>query len=302
MRMKSVSILPALLLSVVAIVLAVTGLYLSAQESRKAPVVAGEVPESRSESPSDPGYSYLFARNDIPPGTELTPELFVELESPVPFPGALVMEDVPFGEALASGLQAGRPLAEEYMTRITALQQVMKKGVRAMAFDLDSLTSVGGLLEPGDQVDMIAVFKGDSRNAAASIPVLNGVEVLAVKGATDPAPGASEDDRRRNTTMVLAIPEAEVGRVSLIASEAKLRFVAAVPDPLAGFPVEAAVASPQKDQAARPVFLADVRPHFPQARSEDDSPVRSHPKKGQTESGRKVLVFEGSEARTVYVR
>lgn len=181
------------------------------------------------------------------------------------------------------------------MVDATPLQQVVAEGMRAMAFELDPLTSVGGLLRPGDRVDIMATFRGDSRDIAVSSPLLEQVQVLAIRGAIEPDAAAEEDDRRRNATMVLAIPEAQVGRVALAAAEARLQFVASSPD--AGTP-EAVAGTPS---GRPPVFLADIRPLSPDARARKKKEAAA-PSAEEEKPGLKVQVFEGSDARTVYVR
>lgn len=229
MRMRFMSTLPAVLLAVIAVVLAVTGLVRYNQEQARVAEPAARPGEPPDEPPA-PRYTYLFATKDLAPGTELTPDLFTRIETPVQLPGALTEADVPFGQTLAAAVKAGRPLTEDAMVDATPLQQVVAEGMRAMAFELDPLTSVGGLLRPGDRVDIMATFRGDSRDIAVSSPLLEQVQVLAIRGAIEPDAAAEEDDRRRNATMVLAIPEAQVGRVALAAAEARLQFVASSPD------------------------------------------------------------------------
>lgn len=294
MRMRFMSTLPAVLLAVIAVVLAVTGLVRYNQEqARVAEPAAGRA--SPPDEPPAPRYTYLFATKDLAPGTELTPDLFTRIETPVQLPGALTEADVPFGQTLAAAVKAGRPLTEDAMVDATPLQQVVAEGMRAMAFELDPLTSVGGLLRPGDRVDIMATFRGDSRDIAVSSPLLEQVQVLAIRGAIEPDAAAEEDDRRRNATMVLAIPEAQVGRVALAAAEARLQFVASSPD--AGTP-EAVAGTPS---GRPPVFLADIRPLSPDARARKKKEAAA-PSAEKEKPGLKVQVFEGSDARTVYVR
>ncbi|MBZ0334198.1 Flp pilus assembly protein CpaB [Marinobacter sp. AL4B] len=313
MRAKFVSALPALLLASAAVVLAIVGLVRYNQEQ---PGVAENVESSRtvtseSDESSLPSYRYLFAVDDIEAGTELTPELFAEVETTVQLPNILTVDDAPFGETTTTALRAGNPLGQSALDSVSALQSILEEGMRAVAFDFNPISSIGGLLQPGDVVDVVATFRGDSQDGPSSLTILRELEVLAVKGATDPAALASEDDRRRNATMVLAVPDKQVGHLALAASEASLKFVATSHggSVVASQPasVEGGEAEPsinRNDAREEAVFLADIRPQSPEAKAkkEEEKKLRQKQAQKEVQPGLKVQVFEGSETRTVYVR
>lgn len=71
MRMRFMSTLPAVLLAVIAVVLAVTGLVRYNQEQARVAEPAARPGEPPDEPPA-PRYTYLFATKDLAPGTELT--------------------------------------------------------------------------------------------------------------------------------------------------------------------------------------------------------------------------------------
>ncbi len=224
MRTRLVSTLPALLLALVAIILAVVGLVrYNDQPAATSSSATGQVARSEpvgEKEPEKPTFTYLFAKEDIEAGTELKPELFSDTElkpelfsevtTTVELPGALAKDSATFGEAIPNPLKAGAPLTDYAMEDSSILQRELPEGIRAVAFDLNPLSGIGGLLRPGDLVDVVATFKGNSADSALSTVLLREVEVLAMRGTTDPSGGADDDDRRRNSTMVLAVPEAEV--------------------------------------------------------------------------------------------
>lgn len=305
MRTKFVSTLPALLLALAAVVLAVIGLIRYNQEKAVAPVSdqGGSLTEApaKSKEPEAPVYTYLFAREDISAGTELTPELFSQIESPVQLQGMITADEAPFGDKNTATIPAGNPLSQSSLENASPLQLVVKDGIRAMAFELSPLSSVGGLLRPGDVVDVIATFRGGNQQEAASTILLRDVEVLAVRGATEQSGAEDDDDNRRNATMVLAVPQQDVNRLALASSEASLKFVAtsrgiavdqATDDESAGERPETLSEEPEV------VLVTDIRPET----SRKPAPQPRAEQKPQEDPGHKVQMFEGSESRTVYVR
>ncbi|MEP3588182.1 MAG: Flp pilus assembly protein CpaB [Marinobacter sp.] len=313
MRAKFVSALPALFLALAAVVLAIVGLVRYNQEQSSGSTGVESAPATSTEvnEPSLPTYRYLFALEDIEAGTELVPELFAEVETTVQLPGMLTVDDEPFGETTTTSLRAGNPLGQSTLENASTLQAILDEGMRAVAFDFNPISSIGGLLQPGDVVDVVATFRGDSQDGPSSLTILREIEVLAVKGATDPAQLTSEDERRRNATMVLAVPDQQVGRLALAASEASLKFVATshggsviASGPAAEAGVEAEAAIKSDDRQEDVVFLADIRPLSPdaKARKAEEEKARRKQAKKEEQPGLKVQVFEGSETRTVYVR
>lgn len=315
MRAKFVSALPALLLALAAVVLAIVGLVRYNQEKSSVAADVESLPAlSRvSDEPSLPTFRYLFALKDVDAGTELAPELFAEVETTVQLPGMLTVDDAPFGETTTTPLRAGNPLGQSVLESASTLQTILEEGMRAVAFDFNPISSIGGLLQPGDVVDVVATFRGDSQDGPSSSIILREIEVLAVKGVTDPAQLTSEDERRRNATMVLAVPDKQVGRLALAASEASLKFVAtshggsvlalgADGETNADGDTEAPAESSGAQEEV--VFLADIRPLSPeaQARKEEEKKARQKQAQEEEQPGLKVQVFEGSETRTVYVR
>jgi pilus assembly protein CpaB len=314
MRTRLVSTLPALLLALVAIILAVVGLVrYNDQPAATSSSATGQVTRSEpagEKEPEKPTFTYLFAKEDIEAGTELKPELFSEITTTVELQGALAKDSATFGEAIPNPLKAGAPLTDYAMEDASILQRELPEGIRAVAFDLNPLSGIGGLLRPGDLVDVVATFKGNSADSALSTVLLREVEVLAMRGTTDPSGGADDDDRRRNSTMVLAVPEAEVNRLALASAEANLRFVAtrrgvSMAEPVEGDgETEVIAQADQKPQEPEAIFLADIRPLSPEAKAkkEAEEKARRQEKQKETDNGLKVQIFEGSDTRTVYVR
>ena len=81
------------------------------------------------------------------------------------------------------------------------LSLVLPAGKRAFSIQASEVTAVGGLLLPGNNIDLIAVF-GDPRSDAPrrAVTVLQNVTILAVaQEAQQPVPAASSDQTASGT-------------------------------------------------------------------------------------------------------
>lgn len=73
------------------------------------------------------------------------------------------------------------------------LALVLLEGQRAVAVEVSEVTSVGGLLLPGNRVDVIAVFHESATGVEKAVTLVQDVEVLAVaQEAQVPVPAAGE--------------------------------------------------------------------------------------------------------------
>lgn len=310
MRSRFVYALPALLLAILAIGLAVFGLlrYQAPTGAGAGPDVSEPAPGATSQAPE---FHYLMAKQDLEPGEVLGPEQFTEITSAVEIEGMFPADSAPFGEELESWVEAGTLLSRKLLDRSSPVHRILEDGVRAMAFEWTSLSSVGGLIRPGDLVDVYMSFKGSSENEAANALLLAGIEVLAVRGFTEKGGVADkEDSKNRNATMVLAIPESEVSRVVLASKEASLRFVAGKAETVDHTVVEGAaaadlsgadgvVARADAEPAPKPIFLSDIRP---KNAAKKPKASKSAPAVRKQDPGLKVEIFEGGTSRNVYVR
>jgi pilus assembly protein CpaB len=111
--------------------------------------------------------------------------------------------------------------------------------------------------------------------------LLQGVEVLAVKGQLHDAPASGkESDNKRNATAVLSVPATQLARLMLASSAGTLRLAATGSDKAE----QADTSSPGRQI----VKLAQLLPQAPRPAA-------------QAPSGQKVEVFEGAQARSTYV-
>lgn len=114
------------------------------------------------------------ARADVLAGTELTEDLirWVEVDGSSAMADSLIRRadfEGLAGQVLASGYRAGDPIL-----RSTVRPPAAPSSLRSFALPVDEDRASGGLIVPGDQVDVIATVDGKARY------VITGAQVLSV--------------------------------------------------------------------------------------------------------------------------
>ncbi|KXO10924.1 Flp pilus assembly protein CpaB [Marinobacter excellens] len=298
MRSKFVYAAPSLVLALAAIGLALYGLMQSPEIPVATPSAEQAPAQAVEEKEAAPVFRYLVAIEDLEAGTVLAQEQFQEFELPAALESALSPDQAPFGTTLNRPLKAGMLLSQSSIDSGTPLQLSLADGARAMAFELNALSSVGGLIQPGDQVDIYATFKGSGGTDTGTTRLMRNVEVLAVRGALEPGSDASDDTQRRNQTMVLSVPQAEVARLVLAASESRLSFVAARPELKATGEEALDDIAGKAAEEQQISLLTDIRPS---ARAKP-APAQQPRQAPARNPGQEVKIYEGSGTRSVYVR
>jgi Flp pilus assembly protein CpaB len=145
-------------------------------------------------------FDVVVAANNIDANTTLTA-------------GMLTIRAVPADDALAGvystipaavGLPARYPLQQgeqvtadkvglQAITDEKDLALVLKSGQRGFAVEATEVTAVGGLLLPGNSVDVIAVFGEETGGIEKAVTVLQNIDVLGVaQEAQEPVPAAGD--------------------------------------------------------------------------------------------------------------
>lgn len=202
----------------------------------------------------------VVAKQDIPARTKITSDMVEVRQVPSDTRGELAYTDV----SQVVGQITRYPIAtseEVLSTKVVSLQSVAKtgdslsyvipEGKRAVSIQVDQVISSGGLVLPGDYVDVMGVFNvkfgsGDQETTEDkyfSRIILQNIEVLAVaQTVVDTAPEAgtttdttgettttgaeSTDSQRVRTTDVAPEPKASTATLSVTLQEAQLLFLA----------------------------------------------------------------------------
>jgi len=196
----------------------------------------------------------VIATRTIPAGATITPGMVTVVEidasaaAPLSLrdPGAVVgrVARVPIypGEQLLSARLAERGAGAD------GLRYTVPEGLRALAVTVDKVVGAGGLLQPGDHVDVIAVLADAANLTAGGVVVRSAttiaqdVVVLAVEQelinlavdapATDPLSGTlldQADPQPKGTVATLAVSPASAEQIFLAEETGAIRLAVRAP-------------------------------------------------------------------------
>ncbi len=86
------------------------------------------------------------------------------------------------------------------------------EGRRALTVSVDEISSISGMVSPGDTIDLVASTRGGS-NRPVMVPVLQAVHVLATGTRVEQAPSESGGTSRSFTTVTLDVTPQEARRI-----------------------------------------------------------------------------------------
>ncbi len=282
--------LPALAVALVALILALVGL---SRDPTPALVVKDEGADTVSSAQDAPSYRYWVVTQSLNVGDTLDEESLAVVSSPAPIANVLTADETVVGKELRQFARPGELLSRNHLEPGGTLPGALPSGFRAVGVAVDDVVMAGGLLQPGDLVDVVVAFRKVERDNPAALVLLRSIQVLAVKGAM--AAASSEQDReaqRRNNTVVLAVPKDKVPPLLLAAEEGSVRLAVVASDDKdtgSGGTNKDNVAS-TRESKGKPVYYKDL---FPATRA--PAPKAKSP-------GQRVEVYEGSDSRSTYVR
>jgi pilus assembly protein CpaB len=125
-------------------------LYLSNREALlRASLTGGE----------DLNVSVIVAKQELPKGTQITEGLFALREIPDKYvhPNAVTYEmfDQYLGRYLSQPLAAGKPLLPSFVELLSVdFSDLVESGRRAITVQVDEITSISGMIRPGNNIDL----------------------------------------------------------------------------------------------------------------------------------------------------
>ena len=299
MGSKVLYMLPALVLAFLALVLALVGL---SRDPEPVTVASTDTTGQVDQEEAAPSYEYWVLRQPLSAGEALSEENLAVVTSPTQISDALSAEEDVFGRELRRYARPGELLSSHHLESGGSLPANLPEGQRAIAIGVDDVVGAGGLLQPGDRVDVVTAFRRSDKDAPVALVMLRDVPVLAVYGSLSAgADDAEETARRRNNTAVLSVPEDRVSALMLASSEGKVRLavvagergdtLAGDTDEPAGDGEQALAAAEEPEQ--KPFYFDDFFP-------EREKPAPAAAPKPSP--GQRVQVFEGAESRSTYVQ
>lgn len=163
--------------------------------------------KARLESKYEPT-RVLVARNDLPPGTRLDASTVAAREVPAEFlhRDALRAEDWASvqGRSARHELTAGAPVLRSHLLGRTGgrFADLVEEGKRALTIPVDQLSSISGMLAPGDRVDIFMTLRQTEQ--PVMFPLIRNTEVIATGERTDLL---YQEADRYNTMTIAATPE-----------------------------------------------------------------------------------------------
>ena len=184
----------------------------------------------------------VVAASDLGRNTTLTADMLTVKTVPpdVALSGAYGRTDALIGKATRYPVSRGQQLTSSVVgtgavPNDNDLSYALPPGLRAVGVEVSEVTGVGGLLLPGNSVDVIAVFDSNTAGASKAVTLLQNVVVLAVgQEAQQPAPraqdgatndtGTSKDAERQPdaTTVTLAVVPSDAQLLALAQDNGKL--------------------------------------------------------------------------------
>ena len=161
----------------------------------------------------------VVAARDLPVGHTIAAADLMSAEYPERYlPPRYVratLSDALVGETLAVTIRAGQPVlsSDQVGGRATKLSQRIPETLRALALKVDRVSTFGGLLEPGDRVDIVVTWT-NPQGRIETRTLLQRVAVAAVGGSmgSSGAPGQprSAGQRAQTVSVVVTPREAEM--------------------------------------------------------------------------------------------
>jgi pilus assembly protein CpaB len=159
----------------------------------------------------------VVAARDLPRGTVVTLNDFAKDEFPARWVGtdAVALSEVQLvqGKQLNLDLKAGQLLMHVHLIDRAqpALATRLGPDKRAVTIPVDLMSSMSGLLQPGDRVDLFVSFEYKGQRTTAAL--LQGVEVLATGQQTKMTEEHTAMTEARYSTVTLAASHAEATKL-----------------------------------------------------------------------------------------
>jgi len=186
----------------------------------------------------------LVAKQDIPKGTTVNPDMLENAIVPRQYiqPQAVTSLDRIAGMLTVAPISAGEQIT---LTKLAFMQQAEGAGLaeatpvgkRAITISIDQVSSVAGMINPGDYVDVIASMplptrdeKGKDLIQETMAPVLQNILVLAIgqdigKPKPADAQGRAEVKREASPLVTLALAPMEASLLAFLQEQSKIRLV-----------------------------------------------------------------------------
>ena len=133
-------------------------------------------------------------------------------------------------QALTVSLERGEPVMKAFVASRGGeiFAATLKNGRRALTIDVDEISSISGMLRPGDRIDLMLTAKPPGQNQSAkdlTFPMLSNVEVLATGQSQKAVTATRGVSNRAYTNVTLDLSPEDATRVIAAQTSGKLTAV-----------------------------------------------------------------------------
>ena len=181
---------------------------------------------------AEPQVGILIAQKDIPARATIDVSMLrrVERRASQVEPGAVTDAHKAIGSLALVSLPAGSTITDSRIGRpqSVALAVVLRPGMRAVSIGIDRVKAVGGLIQPGDRVDVIAVPPRVGDETPQARTIIYGALVLAsgmqMESVSQPTSAPGQDASQNLTTVTLGVTPAQADLLATADVNATLRL------------------------------------------------------------------------------
>ncbi len=169
--------------------------------------------------------SVVVARGDLPAGTALSGASVAAREVPAEFLHRDAIRADEWeryrGRSTRHDLTAAAPVLKSHLLGRTGARfaELVEEGKRALTIPVDKLSSVSGMLAPGDRVDILMTLRQGQQ--PVMFPLMRNTQVIATGERTDML---NQDPGRYSTMTIMATPE-EAAKIIYAQDVGTLRVV-----------------------------------------------------------------------------
>jgi pilus assembly protein CpaB len=179
----------------------------------------------------------VVAKKDIASGVTIEDAMVEEKKIRKDFlqPNALTDVDRAIGKISLAPIAKGEQVLGNKVTltgQEVSLSSKVPKDKRALTIPVDNITSVGGMLRPGDHVDILGLIpipmptaEGKMVNQLSTIPLFQDVLVLAVGQDYTAVPGGEKAEKKLSPIITIALAPEEANLVAFVQEQGKIRLV-----------------------------------------------------------------------------
>ncbi len=229
---------------IIGIVLALVAAYLIKVYTDQQRQVVFEDAKKRMEQIQAEQVPVLVATKDIPKGTAIAKDsVGVTI-----IPAQHVQPQAATSLDRVAGMVAVVPVSKGEQITLNKLMSVKEAvgggtlamstpiGKRAVTISVDSISAVGGMIRPGDYVDVVAMVtvpvttpEGKQASQAAVVPLFQNTLILAVGQETAALPQAGEgrakkEEKRGGDSITLALSPQEANLLAFVQEQGKIRL------------------------------------------------------------------------------